>query len=169
MGAPTADEWSAFWSCLTFLVAVVAAVIALVEYERARRRDLEDGAPSLSVDLDLARGGLWVVVVNTGRTAARDCRIEVNRVDKGQPDASRLLLRRELSRLAPGASIRYNLAAVVGPSSSWAGASLMVEHAYDQEPAAVSRFDLDGFEEAFVERDPLTQIAAALDRLSRRR
>lgn len=163
-GWPSADEWSAWWSFATFLVAVGASIVAIMEYRGARRKHIEDGRAALLVDLEFSRGGLYLSITNTGRAVARDCSVSIRKSSDGVP-----FLRKQLSRLAPGAPVRINLGSGPGEPLHWKDESLEVVTQHDAMAEERVTFELADFVGLLVERDPLVQIAAAIERLARRR
>ena len=87
----SADEWQAAGTVATFVVATVAAVIALVQLGQARRLREEEARPYVVAFLDRTEANvLDLVVKNFGLTAARDVRLssspELYRVWEGKQE-----------------------------------------------------------------------------------
>ncbi len=81
-GWPTADEWQAFGSVATLLVAVVAAGFAWQQVSDARALRREQAQPYVAAYLDLNNevdfAFMTFVIKNFGLTAAHDIRISID-------------------------------------------------------------------------------------------
>lgn len=75
----TAQEWQAFGTVGTFIVALSAALAAFWQVDEARKLRREQSQPNVVVYFELSRGStmhLDLVVRNLGQTVARDVRID---------------------------------------------------------------------------------------------
>ena len=174
-GLLTADEWQAAAAVGTFVVAVAAAIVALVQVREAARLRSEQSRPYVVVHLDRAGTSVVdLVVKNFGTTAARDVRIEWDRAPtmRWGSDSGPLQLFENLPLLAPGAEWR----------TVWDTGGHRIE---DQEPAYTAmvmandargralpreHFVLDTHQfanELRMERHGLHQIAESIKKIER--
>ena len=81
-GWPTADEWQAFGSVGTLVVAVVAAGFAWWQIKQARDLSREQAQPYVAAYLDHSKevdpSMMFFVIKNFGSTAAHDVRVSVD-------------------------------------------------------------------------------------------
>lgn len=114
-GLYSADEWAAIWTFATFVVALIAAVVALSQFGHHIRTTREQSRPFVIVDFEFSSGTVFIEVRNTGTTAARDVRFEWDSIPHADDERSEGALQRALVTdgmpfLAPGRSIRFLLA-----------------------------------------------------------
>lgn len=69
-GWPLPEEWAAFWAFATFLVAAVAAAVALGQFSSYRRELEERARPYLVVDIDFRTVLMYVAVENVSQSLA---------------------------------------------------------------------------------------------------
>jgi hypothetical protein len=106
----SADQWQAFGTMLTALVAVVAAVFAWLQVRHARKLRDEQAQPNVVVDFEAYRSILMnLVVKNTGLTVAYDVRLTfdpplVSTLDanREQKLAESLFITRGIPTMPPG-------------------------------------------------------------------
>lgn len=110
--APTTDEWQAFGTVGTLIVAVFAALYARQQVAEARRARDEQARPYVAVYLDLLKdvemSMVMLVFKNFGSTTARDITVTVDRPMKRawghRSDPEELRLFDRLPALVPGQS-----------------------------------------------------------------
>ena len=111
--APTAGEWSALFAGLTLLVAVVAAIVALIQYRAHLAAERSRTRPYVIVDYAFRSILMQVEIKNIGATAATDVKLSVDPpFESGLRDqADRLNAvfsnAETISMLAPGRRILY--------------------------------------------------------------
>lgn len=114
-GAPTPEEWSAFWAGATFLVTATAAVFALVQLRSYLAEVRERARPYVIADFGFRSTILYLHVWNSSQTPARNLRIAVTPpFESNRPDDARKLQRVTgpdffVPQLAPGREIRWVL------------------------------------------------------------
>lgn len=162
-GAPSADEWAAFWAFLTFLVALSAFLIAYFDYYRSKRKDEDDRRPALVVDLAFSDKSIYLSVLNVGRATARECQITLAVESTGQT-----LIDKPVAYLAAGATLRLFVAPIEVGVEKLSDLRLRATAIFSGGRVEESYLALSDFTGAFVAREPLNDIAAALERLARR-
>lgn len=173
-GWPTAEEWQAVWGLATFVVAVVAAIFALVQYRASVRSGLEQARPYVIVDFHfLTRGRYAIEVKNTGLTGASDIRFSWSDPPRAenppqQAAIDQSLVNGSIPFLAPGRALRflvgtfeerteqrrYHVTATYegsGEGKTWTSSSTL---------------DLNQWAKALVDRDPYESVAKPLRELA---
>ncbi|WP_146194640.1 hypothetical protein [Bifidobacterium callitrichidarum] len=111
-------DWPAWWSFGTFLVAVMAALLAWAEYRTHEDESWEQVRPYVHVSYHFDQHFLFVSVANVGKTAANTVRISFEpqlSAPKSQQDPSSIapelfqkgLVERPISMIAPGARFLF--------------------------------------------------------------
>jgi hypothetical protein len=112
----SAGEWQAIWAGLTFLVAVVAAVLALVQLRAHYSQQREQSRPFVVVDFAFrSTVVLMIEVKNIGATPAVDIHFEWDPLPKGSDELAHTPIQRQLIDgpmpfLAPGRVINFFVA-----------------------------------------------------------
>ncbi len=112
---PDGSDWQAIWAFFTFLVAAIAAAVALAQLAAHQRAQRELSRPFVVVDFAFRSVLLMIEVKNIGQTPARDVRLtwdaEPVALDAEQGDViKRNLVDGSIPFLAPGRAIRYFVA-----------------------------------------------------------
>lgn len=114
---PDAADWQAIWTFATFLVAVLAVVVAVGQLDAHRETQWEQSRPYVIVDFAFRSTVLMIEVKNIGQSAARDVRLswsptliakDVHAVEAIQ----RNLVHGVIPYLAPGRAIRYYMGTI---------------------------------------------------------
>ena len=114
-GFPTAEEWTAWWGFLAFIVTGGAAVAALIQLRAYLGEREERARPFVIVDYHFRSVLLQVEVQNSSGTIATDVILQVTPPfgSNSQRDADALNARMGegyvIRQLAPGRSIRWTL------------------------------------------------------------
>lgn len=116
LGWPFSDgsDWQAVWAFLTFLVAVIAAVIALAQLDAHQKAQRQLSRPYVVVDFFFKSVLLMIEVKNIGQTPARDVRLTWDVKPKALDDRRDAALHRvfvdgTIPFLAPARSIRCSI------------------------------------------------------------
>lgn len=108
---PDGSDWQAIWTFFTFLIAAVAAAIALAQLSAHQETQREQSRPYVIVDFAFRSVLLMIEVTNIGKTPAHDVRFSWDAEPVGlKPEDTAVLKRKlvdgEIPFLAPGRSIR---------------------------------------------------------------
>lgn len=122
---PDGSDWQAIWTFFTFLVAAIAAAVALQQLRAHYEAQREQSRPFVIVDFAFRSTLVSIEVKNIGATPARDVCLEWDVEPVGDEQRHTDALKRNLVDgvipfLAPGRTIRYFLARgehMVAPSS----------------------------------------------------
>jgi len=114
-GAPTPEEWSAFWAGATAIIAASAATIALIQLRSYLLEVRERARPYVIADFGFRSTILFVHVWNSSPTPARDLTIRVDPPFESNRREDAEKLRRVtgedfiVPQLAPGRQLRWVL------------------------------------------------------------
>jgi hypothetical protein len=105
-------DWQAIWMFFTFLVAAIAAWVALAQLSAHHEAQLEQSRPYVIVDYSFRSVLLMIEVTNIGQTPAQNVRlawdIEPMALNAADTQAlSRKLVQGSIPFLAPGRSVRH--------------------------------------------------------------
>lgn len=112
-GWPTPEEWNALFVGLTFAVAFVAAIVALIQYRSHLRAERDRTRPYVIVDYAFRSILMQVEIKNIGTSAAADVHLSVDPpFESGIRDQAERLNEvfsadETISMLAPGRRILY--------------------------------------------------------------
>lgn len=109
---PDGSDWQAIWTFFTFLVAAVAASVALAQLSAHQAAQRELSRPFVVVDFAFRSILLLIEVRNIGQTPARNVQLKWDVEPKSLDDKRSQAIKRNLVDgsipfLAPGRSIRY--------------------------------------------------------------
>lgn len=112
---PDGSDWQAIWTFCTFLVAAIAASVALQQLRAHYVSQREQSRPFVIVDFAFRSTLVSIEVKNIGATPARDVRLEWDVEPISDEQRQTDVLKRNLVDgvipfLAPGRAIRYFLA-----------------------------------------------------------
>lgn len=158
----TAAEWQAIWAFATFLVAAIAATLALVQLRQNGKAMAEQSRPAIVVDFHFRTVLVSIEVKNAGLTAARDVKLNWSALpviadEKRRKAFETNLVEGQLPFLAAGRAIRY----FVAPFSQYpdtAPRRFEVEAIYkgsdgQREWSSTSVLDLDQWAQALADND----------------
>jgi len=106
-----AAVWSSIFAGLTFLVAAIAAVVALVQLRAYFRDQWERGRPFVVFDFAFRSVLLTVELRNTSAVPATDLQVRTvpafQSTPAGRAEVANEAFKRTIAQLTPGRSIRY--------------------------------------------------------------
>lgn len=112
---PDGSDWQAIWTFFTFLVAAIAAAVALQQLRAHYHAQREQSRPYVIVDFEFRSTLVSIEVKNIGATPAQGVELTWDPAPVGDEERHTAALRRNLVDgtipfLAPGRAIRYFLA-----------------------------------------------------------
>ncbi|MFB2583454.1 hypothetical protein [Herbiconiux liukaitaii] len=116
VGVWTAQEWQAIWGCATFIVAVLAAALALVQLRAHYAQQREQSRPFVTVDFAFRSTAILMIEIkNIGATPAADIYFEWDQLPRGSDELAQDPIQRQLIDgpmpfLAPGRVINFFVA-----------------------------------------------------------
>ena len=158
----TAAEWQAIWAFATFLVATIAATLALVQLRQNGKAMAEQSRPAIVVDFHFRSTLVSIEVKNAGLTAARDVELTWSALPVIAEEKRRQAFRNnlvdgKLPFLAAGRAIQY-LVAVFHQYPDSAPRRFVVEAKYKgpdgkRSWSSTSVLDLDQWALALADND----------------